>query len=102
VPALRFADESLLRPVVPGCLEALAAVARDPETAAALLGAGAAFREMLGVVAIGPDRDRAERTLAAVREALGPEAFATAYGAGRAHGWGEAVELAFTAVGGAA
>jgi tetratricopeptide (TPR) repeat protein len=102
VEALRFADESLLRPVVPGCLEALAAVVRDPETAAALLGAAAAFTETLGVVATGRDRDRAQRTLTAVRAELGPDAFATAHGAGRALGWGEAVELAFTAAGGAA
>jgi predicted ATPase len=105
VEALKFADESLLRPFVPGCLEALAAVALDagdPETAASLLGAAAAFREMLGLVATGPDRARAERTLAAAREALGPEAFAGAHGAGRALGWGAAVERAFTTAGGAA
>jgi predicted ATPase/DNA-binding SARP family transcriptional activator len=102
VDALRFADESLLRPVVPDCLEALAAVARDPETGAVLLGAAAAFREMLGLVATGRDRDRAERTLTAVRAELGPEAFASAHGAGRALGWGEAVERAFTATSGAA
>jgi len=96
--ALRFAFEAGLRPIVPGCLEALAAVAGadNAATAARLLGAAATFREILGAVPFAPDRARRERTLAAAREALDAEAFAVAYGRGRAMGWREAVELALS------
>ena len=54
--ALRFAFEAGLRPIVPGCLEALAAVAGadNAATAARLLGAGATFREILGAVPFAP------------------------------------------------
>jgi hypothetical protein len=82
---------------VPGCLEALAAVAvadGEPEMGAGLLGAAAAFREMRGIVARAPDCERAARTLAAAREALDPAAFASAQGAGRALGWSEVVDRA--------
>jgi predicted ATPase len=95
--ALRFAHDAGLRPVVPDCLDALAAVALaadDADTAASLLGAAAAFRELLGTVARAADRQRAESTLAAARDALDGPAFASAHGAGRALGWNEAVERA--------
>jgi hypothetical protein len=103
--ALRFAHEAGLRPVVPDCLDALAAVALaagHADTAARLLGAAGAFRELLGTVAWPAEAHRAARTLAAARDALGGTRFATAHGAGRALGWGEAVALAFVAADGAA
>jgi hypothetical protein len=101
-PGLRAAIsdryEAGLRPVVPGCLEALAAVALVDEaaTAARLLGAAATFREILGAVPFRADLARCERTLAAASEALDAEAFAVAHGRGRAMGWREAVELALS------
>jgi hypothetical protein len=94
--ALAFLFEAGLRPAVPACLELLAAVAldHDPDTTTRLLGAASAFREMLGVPAERPDRERIERTLAAAREAQDEQAHAVAYGRGRAMGWREAVDLA--------
>ena len=90
-------QEAGLRPLVPGCLEALAAVASagdDPTAAALLLGAAEALRERLGLVAGAPEQERADRTLATVRDTLDGTAFAAAHGAGRALDFNEAIERA--------
>jgi predicted ATPase/DNA-binding SARP family transcriptional activator len=102
--ALRFARDAGLRPLVPDCLDALAVAALaggDPEMAASLIGAAAACRERLGTIALERDHRRAEAALAAARAALDGPRFASVHGAGRALGFGEAVEraLAFAAAG---
>jgi predicted ATPase len=84
-------------PNTAACLEALATLASEqgrPERAARLLGAAAALRDVAGTPI--PLRDRAdyERDLAAVRAALGDEAMALAWEAGKALDREQAIALA--------
>jgi predicted ATPase/DNA-binding SARP family transcriptional activator len=95
--ALPLLHHGARRPLVAGCLEGLGAVALargEAERAVRLLGAAAAFREQVGSAPFAPDRDRADRTLAAARAELDGRAFAIAFGAGRALGWSDAVDYA--------
>jgi non-specific serine/threonine protein kinase len=71
---------------VVGCLRGLARVAalqRRFEQAARLLAAAEALREAIGAAPV-QHRDRHDRTVATVHAALGEEAFAAAWAAGRA------------------
>jgi hypothetical protein len=68
-------------------LEGLAAVAAaqaQPERAARLFGAAEALRTAVGAPRPHAERAEHERHFAAARAALGEEAFAAAWGAGRA------------------
>jgi hypothetical protein len=56
----------------------------QPERAARLFGATDAVRTALGVPVRPVDRPRYDRDVSAVRTALGPDAFAAAWAAGRA------------------
>jgi tetratricopeptide (TPR) repeat protein len=79
------------------CLDGLAAVAHsrgEPERAARLLGAAAALRDAIGLIPSPAERADHERTLAAVRAAMDPEAFVAAWGAGRAMPLRQAVDEA--------
>jgi hypothetical protein len=86
-PSAALAFEAGLRPIVPGCRRPSR---RSPERTTPrrrACSAAATFAKILGAVPFAPDRARRERTLAAAREALDAEAFAVAYGRGRAMGW---------------
>jgi predicted ATPase/DNA-binding SARP family transcriptional activator len=79
------------------CLEGLAGVAAGQgreERAARLLGAAEALRDAGGAVILPHRRPAFERLLADVRTALGEEAFAAAWAAGRALSLEEAIALA--------
>ena len=67
-------------------LEAFASLRKEgqPERAVALWGAAEALREAIGSPLPSNERQEYDRTLAAVREALGEEAFAAAWQQGRA------------------
>jgi predicted ATPase len=70
-----------------GCLEGVAGVLGlqgQPARAARLLGAAAALRRALGAPLPPADRASHDRTVAAVRRALGEDAWATAWAAGQA------------------
>jgi predicted ATPase/uncharacterized protein HemY len=72
---------------IAACLEGLAAVAaalEQPAAAAQLGGAAAALRDAAGAPLVPVDRAAVEQSLAGPRATLGEEAFATAWGAGRA------------------
>jgi len=70
---------------------ALAGAQQQPERAARLYGASEALREGVGAP-LGPaGREEVERDLAALRAALGDEAFDSAWSAGRAMTWEQAV-----------
>jgi hypothetical protein len=72
---------------VAGCLEAFAGVAGAEgcaERAARLFGAAERLREVTGAPLLPADRAERERSVAAVRTALGQEAFAAAWAEGRA------------------
>jgi len=92
---LRFAYEAGLRPVVPGCLEALAPVAVMDARRRACSAPPRPFARSSTPFPSAPTARR-ERTLAAASEALDAEVFAVARGRGRAMGWREAVELALS------
>ncbi len=79
------------------CLEGLAAgcgAQKQPRRAAHLFGAAKALRAAIGVPLPPNERDRYDREVAALREALGEEAFAAAWAAGRAMTLEEAVAYA--------
>jgi hypothetical protein len=79
------------------CLEGLAAVAMadgQPERAERLYGAGAAYRKGTFVLNVWDDPVTRDRQVAAVRAALGEEAFAAAWAEGRALPLEEAIALA--------
>jgi tetratricopeptide (TPR) repeat protein len=81
-------------------LEGLAGVAAaqgQAERAARLFGAAEAVREAIGAPAPVPERVDYEGSKVAVRAALGEEAFAAAWAAGRALTWEQAVALALEA-----
>jgi non-specific serine/threonine protein kinase len=69
-------------------------VAGQSERAARLLGAAACVREAIGAPVRPFDREEYERAMAAVREALGEEAFASAWAQGRAMPLEQAIEYA--------
>jgi len=72
---------------LPICFDVLAAAAQragTAETAARLFGAAESLRETLGVPVDTALRNAYERGVASTREALGAEAFAAAWAAGRA------------------
>lgn len=76
------------------CLDGLAAVALAegrPERAARWWGTSHALREALGALREPVYEDTHQGRLAAARAALGDEAFAAAWQAGRALSWDEAV-----------
>jgi predicted ATPase len=82
------------------CLEAwgsLAAAQGHSRRAARLLGAAAALREAIGALLPPVDLPAQERSLAAVRAALGDDAFAAAWAEGRAMPLDTAVEYALEA-----
>jgi predicted ATPase len=92
--ALQVAEDTGTRPLALNCLDALAqAKARsgDALAAAGLLGAVTAFREALAMPPEPRDHARLDRLRAALEQALGPEPFAAAFGAGRARSWSDAV-----------
>jgi DNA-binding CsgD family transcriptional regulator len=69
------------------CLEGLAVmngVDAQPERAARILGAAAHLRESIGAPVHPVDRADHERTVAGIRAAVGPQAFASAWAAGQA------------------
>jgi hypothetical protein len=79
---------------IAGCLEALAGVAGaqgQHERAARLFGAAAALRESIGAPLPPADSAEIEPRVAAVRAALGEEAFTAAWAAARAMSLEEAV-----------
>jgi hypothetical protein len=78
-------------------LEGLAAVAvaqAQPERAARLFGAAEGLREAMGAPLPPSDRAEYDRDVAAARTALGEEAFAAAWQAGRAMSLDDAVAFA--------
>jgi hypothetical protein len=79
------------------CLEGWASVAGGagrPEQAARLFGAAEALRDLTNTPRPPADVADYDRTLAALRAALGEEAFAAAWAAGQAMSLDEAVALA--------
>ena len=68
----------------------------QPSRAARLGGAASALRESIGSPRSLADQADMVKTMAAVREALGEEAFAAAWEAGRAMPWEQAVEYALS------
>jgi predicted ATPase/DNA-binding SARP family transcriptional activator len=100
VRALEHAEAIGERRSVAECLEELAGVdaaAGLAERAAALFGASQALREAIGAPILGPDLARFQQNVAAVRLALGEEAFAAAERRGRAMPEAAAIALARTA-----
>jgi hypothetical protein len=81
------------------CLERLAATraADDRRVAARHLAAAAAWREAVGLPRPAKEHERAERTLAALRESLGAALFAATWADGYALTPGEAVAEALEA-----
>jgi predicted ATPase/class 3 adenylate cyclase len=75
-------------------LAALAVAQAQPERAARLLGAAEALREVIGAPLPPADRAGHDRSVPAVRTALGEQAFATAWAEGRAMSLDEAVAFA--------
>ncbi len=77
-------------------LEAFAHLAaeRQPQCAAQLWGAAAALREAIGAPLPPNEREEYERDVAAVREALGEEAFSATWVEGRAMSMEQAVAYA--------
>jgi predicted ATPase len=95
--SLAISREQGLKPRIAENLEGLAAVAvaqAEPERAARLFGAEEALREAMGAPLPPADRAEHERSVAAVRAALGEEAVAAAWAAGRAMSLDEAIALA--------
>jgi non-specific serine/threonine protein kinase len=68
----------------------------QPRRAARLCGAAEAEREVLGMPAPSSDRQEHDRALQTMRAALGEEAFAAAWAAGRGMTLAEAIALALT------
>jgi hypothetical protein len=84
--SLQFAWQTRTPEKIAGSLEGLAEVARAErraDAAARLHGAAAALCERAGVAILPDDSPRYDRGVAAVRTALGDEAFAVAWEAGR-------------------
>jgi tetratricopeptide (TPR) repeat protein len=84
--SLRLAWQTRRPRLIAYALEGLAEVAwaeRHADAAARLYGAAAALRERAGVAILPADSPRYDRTVAAVRTALGDEAFAAAWEEGR-------------------
>ena len=82
---------------VAACLDEMTAVADGqslPSQAARLGGAAASLRESLDAPLSPAEQAEVDKTIAAVREALGEDAFAAAWDAGRAMTWEQAVEFA--------
>jgi len=82
---------------VAACLDEMTAVADGqslPSQAARLGGAAASLRESLDAPRSPAEQAEVDKTIAAVREALGEDAFAAAWDAGRAMTWEQAVEFA--------
>lgn len=69
----------------------------EPARAARLLGAAANFREAAGSWLPGPERARVDGEVAILRQALGEEAFAAAWEAGRALTLDQSIAQAFQA-----
>jgi tetratricopeptide (TPR) repeat protein len=89
VESIRLFRELGYKEGVAYCLEGLAAAAasrNDATAAARLLGAADALSEDLGTALEPAERDRHDRTAAAVRKRLGEETFAAAWEDGRALG----------------
>jgi non-specific serine/threonine protein kinase len=81
---------------IPGCLECLARAAvaqRQPEQAARLFGTAEALRKTAGVPLPFPDRADYDRSVAAVREGLGEEAFRVLWEEGRRMTLEEAIKM---------
>ena len=72
----------------------MAAGQRQPERAARLFGAAEGLREVMGAPLPPADRAGRDRSVAAVRSALGEEAFAAAWAEGRAMSLEAAVAFA--------
>jgi len=103
--ALRIAQETGARPLALDCLDAVAhawADNGDARAAAGLLGAVTAFRETLATPPEPREHQRLDRLRATLEQALGPEPFAAAFGAGRARGWPETIADALCPPAGAA
>ncbi len=82
---------------IPECVEGLAGVQgaqKQPERAARLFGAAEAVREAIGAPLRPNERDRYDGAVAALRAALGKDAFEAAWAAGRAMTVEEAVAYA--------
>ena len=80
-------------------LDGLACVARGQSQlsrAARLGGAASALRESIGSPQTPAEQETTDKTMGAVREALGGGAFAAAWDAGRAMSWEQAVEYALS------
>jgi DNA-binding CsgD family transcriptional regulator/tetratricopeptide (TPR) repeat protein len=95
--SLRFDLDELQSWHIAGSLEGLAASIgpnRQPELAARLLGAAEALREEVGIPVEPALQDAHARTIAAVRAALGDDAFAQAWASGRAMSRREAIAAA--------
>lgn len=71
-------------------------VHHGPADAATLYGAASALREVIGLPGIAAEQRSRERALLLLRETLGPEPFASAWGAGAAMALDEAVDVAET------
>src|SRR5262249_25651469 len=85
------------KPRLSATLEGLAAVEAmqgRPDRATRLLGAAATLREAMGFTPGPDDQARAERVVAAARQALGEEAFASAWAAGHTLALEQAISLA--------
>jgi hypothetical protein len=85
------------RRLIADALESCAALATaqdEPERAVRLWGAANALREEIGVPLRSINREKLDRDMAALRAALGAEAFATAWEAGHVMTWEQAVAYA--------
>ena len=83
--------------LVPPGLEALATLSRDSASAARLFGASSALRRALAYPVLRAEQAEYDRQVAALREALGEEAFRTAWQAGDAMTAEEAIREAIAA-----
>jgi hypothetical protein len=95
--ALTFSRKHVAKRTGAATLEGMAALEQaegQGERAAQLLGAAAALREALGTPLRPIDMSEHETLRAALHEALGEDAFAAAFAAGRALNWEEAVAYA--------
>jgi predicted ATPase/DNA-binding SARP family transcriptional activator len=98
--ALEYAEPIGERRMVAECLEEVGgidAAAGLAERAAVLFGAAQALRAAIGAPILGPDLARFQQSVAAVRLALGDDAFAAAEQQGRTMPVAEAIALARTA-----
>jgi hypothetical protein len=101
--SLQLAQELDDKQVISFCIEGLASIAvaeEAPRRAAALFGAAEALRERIGSPLPPPARAYYDRSTAAVRMALGDDAFTVAWSQGRSLTLDQAVTLALAPAGG--